>query len=91
MSSSTRPRSSKLDFELVPSRLESSDKKMKLSSKSKLGQRLICPHCNQSLCAKTFKKHKRLYCNEDNTWTRSSASTSVTVQGAEGKSHGCLY
>ena len=83
-------RSSELNFEFVASRLESTKKKIKLSSKSKLGQRLVCPHCDQSLCAKTFKKHKRLYCNKDNTWTRSSASTSVSVQGAEGKSHACL-
>ena len=33
--------------------------------------RQICPHCNQSLCSKTFKRHKRLYKKEDGSWMMS--------------------
>ena len=35
---------------------------------------VLCPHCNQRLAPKTYKKHKRLYYRtEDRTWIKDDA------------------
>ena len=39
---------------------ENSAKKAKFSR--------ICPHCNQLLGEKTYKRHKKLFCKNDGTW-----------------------
>lgn len=51
---------------LVASRIAQSKKRARHSEDGH--QRQICPHCDQSLCSKTFKKHKRLYEKADGTW-----------------------
>ena len=50
---------------LVASRIAQSRKRVRHSEQ---GHRQICPHCDQSLCSKTFKKHRRLYRKEDGSW-----------------------
>ena len=30
--------------------------------------RQICPHCNQSLTLKTYRKHQKLFLRSDSTW-----------------------
>lgn len=33
--------------------------------------RELCPHCDQNLSVKTFKKHKTLFLKSDGTWIKS--------------------
>ncbi len=49
---------------LLASRVAASRSKRKGSAQN----RRVCPHCNQTLCYKTFKKHKRLYAKDDGSW-----------------------
>ena len=32
-----------------------------------------CPHCNQILSEKTYKRHKKLFCKNDGTWIIASS------------------
>ena len=49
----------------VASRIAQSRKRIRHSEQ---GNRRMCPHCDQSLCLKTFKKHERLYRKDDGSW-----------------------
>ena len=64
-------------------RLESARKRVKLSSKP-TGTRRLCPHCDQKLSAKTFKKHRRMNCKDDNTWIRVSLEAPNATVDEEG-------
>lgn len=66
----------------------------KLSSKRRSAitpnqPRHLCPHCNRNLCAKTLKKHKRLYFNDDGTWISANESVEFYLETSTGK--GALF
>lgn len=41
--------------------------------------RELCPHCDQNLNIKTFKKHKTLFCRSDGTWVKDDVQASDAV------------
>ena len=40
----------------------------------------MCPHCNQPLSTKTFKRHKKLFCKDDGTWI--IATSGEVIEGS---------
>lgn len=68
---------STLPVGFVASRIAQSRKRVRHSEPS---HRQICPHCNQSLCSKTFKKHKRLYQKGDGSWVVTPDSHSTETE-----------
>lgn len=56
-----------------------------LPRKRKESNRSICPHCDQALSNKTFKKHKRLYSKNDGSWISVGPCDSVEQETSDGK------
>lgn len=72
----------KLPVGFIASRVaesESSAKRAKLTSLH--SQDTICPHCNQPLSAKTYKRHKKLFCKDDGTWITASSNHDQIIEG----------
>lgn len=42
-----------------------------LGKRARDQDRELCPHCDQNLSVKTFKKHKTLFLKSDGTWIKS--------------------
>ena len=59
---------------LLANRIADSKKRKRVSH-----SRHLCPHCKQSLTLKTFKRHQKLYCKGDGTWTVDSESDDDAV------------
>ena len=52
----------------------SATKKRKNDTQKQLHE---CPHCDKVLTEKTYKKHKKLYCKNDNSWIKISQSSNI--------------
>lgn len=60
------------NYFLAPRIAESSKRRSKITLRANSAKSQLCGHCNLSLSLKTFKKHKRLYCNSDGKWLLST-------------------
>lgn len=55
----------------------------------KVASREMCPHCDQDLEVKTFKKHKSLFLKEDGTWVKNNVQPAD--DNVEGKQIAYLF
>ena len=59
--------------------------------------RQLCPHCDQDLSQKTFRKHRKLFCRSDGSWVRSDkiketkSTTQLPVTDSDGRHKAILY
>ncbi len=49
-----------------------------------------CPHCNQLLTIKTFRRHQKLFKRKDGTWLKESDEDESCVSSGNGMSIGKL-
>ena len=54
----------------------SATKKPKLITQQQLHK---CPHCDKLLAEKTYKRHKKLFCKNDNSWIKISHSSNIEI------------
>ena len=52
------------------------------TKRPRLNQR-ICPHCGEIVSYKTYRAHKRLYCNDDGTWLSVEGLTTSVLSTEE--------
>lgn len=64
--------SSRVSSFLAPRIASSSRMGSKITLRANSAKSQLCGHCNLNLSLKTFKKHKRLYCNSDGKWLLST-------------------
>ena len=70
----------KMDPEMLVSRVRRSAKK-----RTRAIARELCPHCDQNLCMKTFKRHKSLFLRDDGTWIKNATDAdNVEDEEAQG-------
>lgn len=73
--------------QLLASRVKQSSRK-----RSRSAPRELCPHCDQSLSLKTFKKHKALFCKSDGTWISGKDTVESETSESESKlMHSSLF
>lgn len=77
------PTSNESTADTIASRISGSRKRPRMSA-YKIHH---CPHCDQTITLKTFKRHEKLYCRSDGTWMTESdceASTDNCCAGDKG-------
>lgn len=70
---------------VLATRIAISRKRTRSSSSISLTNRPFCPHCDQNLALKTFRKYKKLFLRNDGSWECADKGKEASGAQLEGK------